>query len=319
MMEQKKNQSPLTPNFNLDDFFTTQEQRDEEKKEKIEEVELSLIDSFPKHPFKVIDNNELVKLEESINEHGLLEPILVRPKENGRYEIISGHRRKRASEVLGAKTIRCIIKDLTDDEAIISMVDSNLHREKILPSEKAFAYKMKLDAMNHQGRKSTTLTPMVSKLRTNEILGEENGESRETIRRYIRLTKLIPQLLQMVDNSELGEIPAIAKRPGAELSFLKVDEQKELVNAIKYNYATPSLAQAIKLKKLSLTNKLDKNTMYDILGEEKPNQVPKIQIREDKIKNVIPKNVRVDNMEDFVVKAVEFYSKHLRVKNRGDR
>lgn len=318
-MEQKKEQSPLTPTFNLDDFFTTQEQRDEEKKEKVEEIDISLIDNFPKHPFKVLENEDLRKLEESINEHGVLEPILVRPKENGRYEIISGHRRKRASELLGIKTIKCIIKNLDDDQAIINMVDSNLHREKILPSEKAFAYKMKLEAMNHQGRKLDTLTPVVSKLRTNEKLGEETGESRETIRRYVRLTNLIPEILQMVDNAELGESPAIAFRPAVELSYLKVSEQKELVNTIGYNDATPSLAQALRLKKLSQTNKLNSEVMDDILSEEKANQIPKLRIREDRIRNVMPTNIKVDNMEDFVIKAVEYYSRHLRNKDRSSR
>ena len=317
-MEQKKEQSPLTPTFNLDDFFTTQEQRDEEKKEKVEEIDISLIDNFPKHPFKVLENEDLRKLEESINEHGVLEPILVRPKDNGRYEIISGHRRKRASELLGIKTIKCIIKDLDDDQAIINMVDSNLHREKILPSEKAFAYKMKLEAMKHQGISlGDTYAPLVHKSR--DIIAESENVSGEQIRRYVRLTNLIPEILQMVDNAELGESPAIAFRPAVELSYLKVEEQKSLVDSIGYNDATPSLEQSLRLKKLSQTNKLDVDAIDDILSEEKANQIPKLRIREDRIRNVMPTNIKVDNMEDFVIKAVEYYSKHLRVKDRSSR
>ena len=317
-MEQKKEQSPLTPTFNLDDFFTTQEQRDEEKKEKVEEIDISLIDNFPKHPFKVLENDDLRKLEESINEHGVLEPILVRPKEDGRYEIISGHRRKRASELLGIKTIKCIIKNLDDDQATINMVDSNLHREKILPSEKAFAYKMKLEAMKHQGISlGETYAPLVHKSR--DIIAESENVSGEQIRRYIRLTNLIPELLQMVDNAELGEIPAIAFRPAVEISYLKVNEQKDLVNAISYNDATPSLEQALRLKKLSQTNKINSELMDDILSEEKANQIPRLRIREDIIRNVIPSSIKVDNMEDFVIKAVEYYSRHLKVKERNDR
>lgn len=316
---EKKEQSPLTPTFKLDDFFTTQEQRDEEKKDKVEEIELSLIDDFPNHPFHVVENDELKKLQESIRVQGVLDPILVRPKENGRYEIVSGHRRRKASELIGLEKIKCIIKDYTDDEAIINMVDSNLHRERILPSEKAFAYKMKLEAMNHQGKKLDTLTPVVSKLRTNELLGEQTGDSREQIRRYVRLTYLVPELLQMVDNAELGESPAIAFRPAVELSYLKVEEQKSLVDSIGYNDATPSLEQSLRLKKLSQTNKLDIDAIDDILSEEKANQIPRLRIREDVIRKAIPKNIRVDNMEEFVMKAVEYYSNHLRQIDRGAR
>ena len=316
---EKKEQSPLTPTFKLDDFFTTQEQRDEEKKDKVEEIDLSLIDDFPNHPFHVVENDELKKLQESIRVQGVLDPILVRPKENGRYEIVSGHRRRKASELIGLEKIKCIIKDYTDDEAIINMVDSNLHRERILPSEKAFAYKMKLEAMNHQGKKLDTLTPVVSKLRTNELLGEQTGDSREQIRRYVRLTYLVPELLQMVDNAELGESPAIAFRPAVELSYLKEEEQKSLVDSIGYNDATPSLEQSLRLKKLSQTNKLDVDAIDDILSEEKANQIPRLRIREDVIRKAIPKNIRVDNMEEFVMKAVEYYSNHLRQIDRGAR
>ncbi|MBO5530558.1 MAG: ParB/RepB/Spo0J family partition protein [Bacilli bacterium] len=317
---EKKEQSPLTPTFKLDDFFTTQEQRDEEKKDKVEEIELSLIDDFPNHPFHVVENDELKKLQESIRVQGVLDPILVRPKENGRYEIVSGHRRRKASELIGLEKIKCIIKDYTDDEAIINMVDSNLHRERILPSEKAFAYKMKLEAMKHQGiKRDSTSAPVVPKLEARDYLADEVGESREQIRRYIRLTYLVPELLQMVDNAELGESPAIAFRPAVELSYLKEEEQKSLVDSIGYNDATPSLEQSLRLKKLSQTNKLDVDAIDDILSEEKANQIPRLRIREDVIRKAIPKNIRVDNMEEFVMKAVEYYSNHLRQIDRGAR
>lgn len=316
-MNPKNEQKIVTPKFKLDDFFTTQEQRDDEKKEKVEEIDISLIDNFPNHPFKVLENEDLSKLQDSIREYGVLEPILVRPKDDGRYEIVSGHRRKKASELLGIKKIKCIIKNYTDDEATINMVDSNLHREKILPSEKAFAYKMKLEAMKHQGKE--TLRPLVEKLVTADVIGQKNNDSGRQVHRYIRLTYLIPKLLQMVDNSELNEIPAIAFRPAVEISYLKENEQNILVEQIKYADATPSLSQAMRMKKLSQTNQLTDDKIFDILSEEKANQIPKISLREDKIRNIIPKSVKVDNMEDFVIKAVEYYSNHLKNRERMER
>lgn len=319
-MNPKNEQKIVTTKFKLDDFFTTQEQRDDEKKEKVEEIDISLIDNFPNHPFKVLENEDLSKLQDSIREYGVLEPILVRPKDDGRYEIVSGHRRKKASELLGIQKIKCIIKNYTDDEATINMVDSNLHREKILPSEKAFAYKMKLEAMKHQGiKRELTSAPLVPKLEARDFIADEVGESREQIRRYIRLTYLIPKLLQMVDNSELNEIPAIAFRPAVEISYLKENEQNILVEQIKYADATPSLSQAMRMKKLSQTNQLTDDKIFDILSEEKANQIPKISLREDKIRKIIPKSVKVDNMEDFVIKAVEYYSNHLKNRERMER
>lgn len=233
-MEEKRKGS-IAPNFNLDDFFTTEEERQDAKKEKIEDIDISLIDNFPKHPFKVVDNDELDRLKDSIKTNGLLEPIIIRPKENGRYELISGHRRKRASELLGLQTIKAVVRDLSDDEAVIYMVDSNLHREKLLPSEKAFAYKMKYDAIKHQGKtlgpqnqKIETSGPLDQKLTSSEVIGKAVGESEKTIRRYIRLTYLTPDLLQYVDNSELKETPSIALRPAVELSYLSKEEQEDL-------------------------------------------------------------------------------------------
>lgn len=304
MMEQKKNIDLTT--FKLDDFFSTQEDRDEEKKEKVELIDLSLIDDFPEHPFKVQENEDLSKLKESIKENGVLEPIIVRKKENDRYEIIAGHRRKFASELLGKDFIPCIVRDMSKEEAIVYMVDSNLHRTNILPSEKAKAYKMKMEAL-----KNISGGPLGHNTRTRDIIGEENSESGRQVQRYLRLNELIPELLVMVDNSVLNEKPVIALRPAVELSYLTKDEQEMLLVSIEYSDATPSHAQAIKLRKESESNGLTEDYIENLMSEEKPNQVAKIKISENKIKSVIPKNYKVNNMEDFIVKAVEYYSKHL--------
>ena len=291
----------IDPMFKLDDFFTTQEERDEQKKEKIEKLELSLLDTFKNHPFKVINNDDLSKLKESINVNGVLEPIIVRKKDD-RYEIISGHRRKYASELLGLKTIPCIIRDMTDDEATIYMVDSNMHRETILPSEKAKAYKMKLDALSHQGK---SLGQLVPKQDSRDKVGEEAGESGRQVNRFIRLNELIPELLDKVDNKE------IAFNPAVEISYLTKSEQEMLLEAMDYSDATPSHAQTIILKKLSQDGKLTNEKIMDMMSEEKPNQKSKIKISEDKLRSAIPKSVRVDNYEDFIFKAIDYYSKHL--------
>lgn len=304
MMEQKKNIDLTT--FKLDDFFSTQEDRDEEKKEKVELINLSLIDDFPEHPFKVQENEDLSKLKESIKENGVLEPIIVRKKEDDRYEIIAGHRRKFASELLGKDFIPCIVRDMSKEEAIVYMVDSNLHRTNILPSEKAKAYKMKMEAL-----KNISGGPLGHNTRTRDIIGEENSESGRQVQRYLRLNELIPELLVMVDNSVLNEKPVIALRPAVEISYLTKDEQEMLLASIEYSDATPSHAQAIKLRKESESNGLTEDYIENLMNEEKPNQVAKIKISENKIRSVIPKNYKVNNMEDFIVKAVEYYSKHL--------
>ena len=323
MNEKKKQEIPMP--FSLDDFYTTQEQRDEDNKEKIEDIDISLIDNFKDHPFKVVDNDELKSLKESIKTNGVLSPAIIRKKYDGRYEMISGHRRKYASELLGLNTMPCIIKDLTDDEAIIFMVDSNLQREKLLPSEKAFAYKMKYDAMKHQGKtsgplnqKELTSGPLDQKWSA-EIIGDEVGESEKTIRRYIRLTYLIPELLNMVDNIELKQTPAIALRTAVEISFLKKEEQMALANYIELYLVTPSVAQAIELKKLSQQNLLTEATISEKMSKYKPNQIPQFKITEDKLYNVIPKNIRRDKVEDFVIKACEYYSKVLKQRERDSR
>lgn len=316
MNEKKKQEIPMP--FKLDDFFTTQEARDEENREHIESIDLDLIDDFKEHPFKVIDNDELKQLEESIKQSGVLSPVIVRKKDDGRYEMVSGHRRKFACKKLGLKSIPCIVKDLSLDEATIFMVDSNLQREKLLPSEKAFAYKMKMEAMSHQGtylQNGDTSRQLGDKLKSVDIIASKSDDSARQIHRYIRLTYLVPELLEMVDNSEIGNNPSIAFNPAVELSYLIEDEQRDLVDFIDDFESTPSLAQAIKLKKLSQNNELDIDTIHDIMSEQKPNQINKFKINEDKLYKVIPKNVERENIEDFVLKACEYYSKHLKQRD----
>ena len=252
--------------------------------EKVEMISLDKITDFKNHPFKVKDDEDMRKMVESVREYGVLNPILVRAKADGNYEIISGHRRKRASEIVRKTSIPAIVRNLTDDEATIIMVDSNLQREEILPSEKAFAYKMKLEAISRQGTRSDlTSTPMESKLRSNEIVGEQNGESREQVRRYIRLTELVPDILRMVDEKKM------AFRPAVEISYLTKEEQKDLYDIMQYSDATPSLAQAIRLKKLSQEKILDVDKMDEIMSEEKPNQVVKLKISQSKLERFTSK------------------------------
>lgn len=318
-MNEQKTKQEIPMNFKLDDFYTTQEQRDEEKKEKIEEIDISLIDNFKNHPFKVLDNEELSSLEESIKSNGMMEAVIIRPKDNGRYEMISGHRRLLACKKIGLKTIPSRVRNLSDDEATIFMVDSNLHREKLLPSEKAFAYKMKLEAMKHQGtylQDVDTSRQLGDKLKSVDILSSQSEDSARQIHRYVRLTNLIPKLLQMVDNSELRESPSIALTPAVELSYLRKEEQKSLAEYIEFNLVTPSLAQAIKLRELSSNGMLKNDNLESLLDEPKANQIQKFKISEDKLFNVIPRNVGRENIEDFILKACEFYSKHLKNKER---
>ena len=293
----------------VDDFFTTQEERDAEKLEKVVNISLSDIDDFPKHPFKVDVNDEMQEMVESIKDKGVLVPAIVREKGNGKYEMVSGHRRKKASEILKLDTIPCIVRDLTDDEATIIMVDSNLQREKILPSERAYAYKLKMDAIKHQGKE--TSRPMVGKLETADIIGKDNQESGRQVQRYIRLTELVPELLKMVDNDVLGLTPKIAFRPAVELSYLTKEEQGELVDIIDYNDCTPSLSQAINFKVLSQNKSLTVEKMEDIMSMEKPNQTPKLKVSMNRLKNVLPTSLRNDReREEYVIQAVEFYDKY---------
>lgn len=296
----------------LDDMFTTQEQRDDAKREKVLDIKITDIDDFPKHPFKVLANEDMKNMIASVKEYGVLSPALVRQKSDGRYEMISGHRRKFASQCANLNTIPCIVRNLTDDEATILMIDSNLsQREKILPSERAFAYKMKLEAINHQG--IPTSRPLVEKLSSVDVIGKENDESGRQVQRYIRLTYLNTELLDLVDNG------TIAFRPAVELSYLKKDEQEILVDFIKYNQSTPSLEQAINLKKLSQENLLDVDEMHDILSSLKPNQKSKLKFDRERLRTVLPKNIEENKIEDYVVKSIEYYTKYLRHKNRESR
>ena len=301
-----------------DDLFQTDESREEAKLSKIRDIPISEIDEFPDHPFKVLMDEDMEQLVESIKRNGVMIPATVRIKEDGRYELISGHRRKKACELAGLETLKCEVKELTRDEAIIVMVESNLQRSVILPSEKAFAYKMRLEAMNRQaGRPSKdNLTPMVSDLdttRTNEKLGKEVGESREQIRRYIRLTELVPEIMQMVDERQ------IAFRPAVEISYLTEEQQYTLLEAMEYNDATPSLAQAIKMKKYNQDGKLNSEVIQSIMEEEKPNQKEKPAFRDERITKLIPKTVPRGQETDFVVKALEFYNRHLQRNKAHER
>ncbi len=301
----------------LDELFTTQELRDDAKLSKIRDIPLELIDDFPNHPFKVRDDEDMIQLVESVKERGVITPATVRQKEDGRYELISGHRRKRACELAGFEALRCEVVDLDRDAATVLMVESNYQRSQILPSEKAFAYKMRLEAMNRQaGRpRKENLTPVVSDLdgqRTNEILGNEVGESREQIRRYIRLTNLVPELLDLVDEGK------IKMRPAVELSYLDEDSQRAVVDEIDLNQCTPSHDQTIRMRKFFTDGKLTPEVVSAIMGEEKPNQREKIVLRGDKVRSLIPKNIPVSQTEDYVVKALEHYSRFLRQRAERD-
>ena len=301
----------------LDDLFSTQELRDDAKLSKIRDIPLELIDDFPDHPFKVRDDEDMIQLVESVKERGVITPATVRQKEDGRYELISGHRRKRACELAGFEALRCEVVDLDRDAATVLMVESNYQRSQILPSEKAFAYKMRLEAMNRQaGRpRKENPTPVVSDLdgqRTNEILGNEVGESREQIRRYIRLTSLVPELLDLVDEGK------IKMRPAVELSYLDEDSQRAVVDEIDLNQCTPSHDQTIRMRKFFTDGKLTPEVVSAIMSEEKPNQREKIVLRGDKVRSLIPKNIPVSQTEDYVVKALEHYSRFLRQRAERD-
>ena len=301
----------------LDDLFSTQELRDDAKLSKIRDIPLELIDDFPDHPFKVRDDEDMIQLVESVKERGVITPATVRQKEDGRYELISGHRRKRACELAGFEALRCEVVDLDRDAATVLMVESNYQRSQILPSEKAFAYKMRLEAMNRQaGRpRKENPTPVVSDLdgqRTNEILGNEVGESREQIRRYIRLTNLVPELLDLVDEGK------IKMRPAVELSYLDEDSQRAVVDEIDLNQCTPSHDQTIRMRKFFTDGKLTPEVVSAIMGEEKLNQREKIVLRGDKVRSLIPKNIPVSQTEDYVVKALEHYSRFLRQRAERD-
>ena len=295
----------------LDDLFSTQEQRDEEKLSKIRDIPLTEIDDFPDHPFKVRDDEDMAQLIESIKERGVITPATVRQKEDGRYELISGHRRKRACELAGFDTLRCEVVDLNRDEATILMVESNYQRSQILPSEKAYAYKMRLEAMKRQGfRSDLTSTPVGQKFSVEQI-ADKSDDSKTQIQRYIRLTNLVPELLDYVDEGR------IKMRPAVELSFLDEDSQRDVVDEIDLNHATPSHDQTIRMRKFFEEGKLTTEAIQAIMSEEKPNQREKIVLRGDRVRQLIPKNIPISQTEDFVCKALEHYNKFLR--SRADR
>ena len=298
----------------VDDLFTTQEERDEAKKETIMEIPLSQISDFPNHPFKVKMDESMSDLVESVKSYGVLSPVIVRPKDNGEYEMIAGHRRKRASELAGKENIKCIVQDVTDDEAIILMVDSNLQREQLLPSEKAFAYKMKLDAMKRQGYRSdlTSATPLqkYGNKTSREIIAKQSGESHEQIRKYIRLTYLSPSLLDMVDEGK------IAMRPAVELSYLTENEQEILLNTMEWEDCTPSHVQAIKMRQFSQEGKLNEGVIQSILQEEKPNQKEQFRMPKERISKYFAPGTSSQKIEETIIKALELYRKRQREAER---
>ena len=300
-----------------DDLFQTDESRAEAALSKIRDIPISEIDEFPDHPFKVLMDEDMEQLVESIKHNGVMTPATVRLKEDGRYELISGHRRKKACELAGFETLKCEVKDLTRDEAIIIMVESNLQRSVILPSEKAFAYKMRLEAMNRQGQRSDlTSSPLDNKLKgttSAQQVSKNSGDSQPQIYRFIRLTELVPEILQMVDEKQ------IAFRPAVEISYLAEEQQYTLLEAMSYNDATPSLAQAIKMKKFNQDGKLTDEVIQSIMEEEKPNQKEKPAFRDERITKLIPKTVPKGQEADFVVKALEFYNRHLQRNKAHER
>ena len=297
----------------LDDLCSTQELRDDAKLSKIRDIPLELIDDFPDHPFKVRDDEDMIQLVESVKERGVITPATVRQKEDGRYELVSGHRRKRACEIAGFDTLRCEVVDLDRDAATILMVESNFQRSQILPSEKAFAYKMRLEAMKRQaGRPSKdNLVPVGLNFPRVE-LSEQSGESQTQIQRYVRLTYLVPELRDYVDEGQ------IKMRPAVELSYLDEDSQRAVVDEIDLNQCTPSHDQTIRMRQFFTDGKLTPEVISAIMGEEKPNQREKIVLRGDKVRSLIPKNIPLAQTEDYVVKALEHYNRFLRQRAERD-
>lgn len=300
----------------FDDLFETDESRADLKRERLMEIPVTEIQDFPEHPYQVRDDESMMELVESIKEKGLINPVMVRPLPDGKYEMIAGHRRKRACEIAGIETVKARVTDVSRDEAILIMVDSNLQREEILPSEKAFAFKMRLEAMKRQGKRTDlTSVPTAQKLKTSrELLGEQVGESQDQIRRYIRLTNLIPEMLNLVDDKK------IAMRPAVEISYLSSEEQLDLANAIDAEQCTPSHDQTLRMKRFSQEGKLTQEAIQAIMSEAKPNQREKPAFRDKRIANLIPKTVPFERQSDYVVKALEYYNRLLeRKRNQPDR
>ena len=297
----------MTP---LDDLFSTDESRAEAQLEKVVTLNPADISDFPNHPFKVKQDEAMAEMVDSVKQYGVLVPALVRPKADGGYEMGAGHRRECAATLAGITEMPCIVRNLTDDEATIIMVDSNLQRETILPSEKAFAYKMKLEAMKRQGQRSDlTSTPLVSKSRSNEELGQKNGDSREQVRRFIRLTELIPSVLDMVDSGK------IAFRPAVELSYLSKEQQQSLYDTMECEDCTPSLAQAIKMKEFSRDGKLTEEVILSIMQEEKPNQREQFKMPKERISKYFAPGTPAQKIEDTIIKALELYRRRERQRD----
>ncbi len=287
-----------------DDIFSTEESRQEEQREQVRQIPIGELFSFKNHPFKVLDDDSMSDTVESVKQYGVLSPLIARPRPKGGYEIISGHRRQHAAELAGLETLPVIVRQMDDDAAIILMVDSNLQREHILPSERAFAYKMKLDAMKNQGTRSDlTSTQVVSKLRSNEKLGAENNQSRETVRRFIRLTNLIPELLDMVDNKTVSFNPAV------ELSYLSPEQQQEVIRAMDDTQNFPSVSQAKRIKKLAQDGTFTTETVVAIMGEEKKSELDTVTIKNDTLRKYFPRNYTPKQMEDTIIKLLEQWQK----------
>ena len=307
----------------VDSMFTTQEERDNAQRSYVTDLPIAEISDFPDHPFKVRMDEEMEQMVESVRERGVLSPVLVRPMPDGGYQMVSGHRRKFASELAELPTVPCIVRELTDDEAIIIMVDSNLQRERVLPSEKAFAYKMKLDAMRRQAGRpsknnSATVLQNFEGKTSREILAEQSGESHEQIRKYIRLTNLVPELLDMVDNTVLKEKGTLqmALRPAVELSYLPENEQNALLEVMEGEDCTPSHAQAIKIRDFSEKGKLNPDVILSIMQEEKPNQVEQFKMPRNRIDKFFPAGTPAQKIEDTIVKALEMYRRRERGRER---
>lgn len=300
--------------FNLpsvDDLFTSQEERDDATREKVVEISISEIDDFPDHPFHVREDQDMLDMAESVREFGVLTPATVRRKDDGRYELVSGHRRKRAAKLAGLATLPAIVRDMTHDEAVIAMVDANLQRERILPSEKAFSYAMKLDAIKRQGKRNDlTSVPMAQKLTSREIVAMQAGESQDQVRRYIRLTELIPEILELVDDGKIG------MRPAVELSYLAEAEQYALFDAMERQSCTPSHAQAIKLRRFSKEGRLSPDVTLSIMCEEKPNQAEQVRIPANKITRFFRPNTSKEEMEARIIKGLELLGRQERKRDR---
>mgnify|MGYP002167013385 FL=1 len=306
-MSAKPRDLGMTP---LDDLFSTDESRADAQLEKVVTLNPADISDFPNHPFKVKQDEAMAEMVDSVKQYGVLVPALVRPKADGGYEMVAGHRRKCAATLAGITEMPCIVRNLTDDEATIIVVDSNLQRETILPSEKAFAYKMKLEAMKRQGQRSDlTSTPLVSKSRSNEELGQKNGDSREQVRRFIRMTELIPSVLDMVDSGK------IAFRPAVELSYLSIEQQQSLYDTMECEDCTPSLAQAIKMKEFSRGGKLTEEVILSIMQEGKPNQREQFKMPKERISKYFAPGTPAQKIEDTIIKALELYRRRERQRD----